>query len=218
VVGLDLGLDADPDTRRHDVAFVNMGDNAFGVLEAHEAWGFAANLVGVAGAAPRALAVGDFDGDGESDVAVADGGGQAVHVLLARATARADLFGAGCPGEAGRQPFIAPLGAPALPRQPNAGFAVRVQGARAFAVTVLLGATQAPTSTSACSLLLPGIDLVWTAFTDVAGDAHVVVPVPPTPATLSGLELWFQWVVLDPEGQLGEFLAATEGLRLRVGR
>jgi len=218
VLGLDLGGDADPDTVRQDVAFVSLGDNSIGLLDAHEAFGFTANLVGVAGTSPRALAAGDFDGNGGTDLVVADGGGQAVHVLLARATARADLFGTGCPGQAGRSPFIAPHGTPALPRHPNSTFGVRLENARAFAVAVLLASTQAPTTSAPCSLLLPRIDLVWTAFTDVAGEARVVVPVPPGPATLAGLELFFQGVVLDDEGRLGDFLAATEGLRLRIGR
>ncbi len=217
VVGIDLGLDADPDTTRRDLVFVSVGDNAIGALDAHEARGFTSNLVGIAGTSPRALAVGDFDGDGKTDVAVADGGGQAVAVLLAKPTARADLFGTGCPGQAGRQPFIAPFGAPALPRQPNASFGVQLGHARPFAVSILLASGQAPGTGTACSLLLPGIDLVWTAFSDVYGQAHVVVPVPTTPTPLRGLQLWLQWVVLDSEGQLSDFLSATEGLRLRVG-
>lgn len=218
VIGLDLARDADPDTTRHDVAFVSVGDNAIGVLASYEPLGFTANLVGVAGTAPRALAIGDFDDDGRSDLVVADGGGQAVHVRPARPTARADLFGAGCPGIAGRQPFIAPYGGPALPRQPNPSFGVRVQNAREFAVGVLLASTQVPTNLTACTFLLPQIDLVWTAFTDATGDARVVVPVPAAPTTLAGLELWFQWVILDVEGRLGMFLSATEGLRLKIGR
>ena len=196
---------------------MSVGDNAIGTLDAHEARGFTSNLVGIAGTSPRALAAGDFNADGKTDVAVADGGGQAVLVLLAKPTARADLFGTGCPGQAGRPPFIAPFGAPALPRQPNTSFGVQLGHARPFAVSILLASGQAPTTPTACSLLLPGIDLVWTAFSDVYGQAHVVVPVPTTPTTLRGLQLWFQWVVLDSEGQLADFLSATEGLRLRVG-
>ncbi|MEZ5962818.1 MAG: FG-GAP-like repeat-containing protein [Planctomycetota bacterium] len=217
VVGLDLGGDADVDTPRHDVAFVSLGDNALGLLDGYEPLGFTANLAGIAGTSPRALASGDFDGDGQTDLVVADGGTQAALVLPARATARADLFGSGCPGEAGRQPFVAPYGVPALPRLPNPTFGVGLQGARPFAVAVLLSSTQAPSGGGSCVFLLPQIDLVWTAFTDVVGAAHVRLPVPASPTTLSGLELWFQWVVLDPEGRLGDFLATTEGLRLRVG-
>lgn len=216
-LGLDLGLDADVDTPRSDVAFLSVGDNAFGLLADHESDGFVANLVGIAGTAPRALAAGDFDGDGRTDLCAADAAGQGAVVLHARPSARADLFGTGCPGTAGRQPFLAPFGAPALPRQPNSVFGLGLQNARPFAVAVLLGTSQAPAAPSGCTLLLPGIELVWTAFTDVRGDAHVLVPVPPAPPSLEGLELWFQWVVLDVEGRLGEFLASTEGLRVRVG-
>jgi hypothetical protein len=217
VTGLDLGVDADIDTTRRDVAFVSQGDNALGLLDSHESNGFTSNLVGIAGTSPRALAAGDFDGDGRTDLAVADGGGQTVRVTLAQPTARADLFGTGCPGEAGKRPAIAPLGAPALPQLPNATFGVQLNNARSFAVSILLASTQAPTAPAACTFLLPGIELVWTAFTDVRGHARVVVPVPTSSTTLRGLQLFMQWVVLDEEGGLSEFLAATEGLRLRIG-
>lgn len=215
VLALDLGGDSD-DVRR-DVAFVSLADYAIGLLAGHGADGFTANLAGLAGTAPRALAAGDFDGDGADDLVVADAAGPSAVVLLASPTARADVFGTGCPGEGGRRPRAAPWGAPALPRLAHAGFGVQLDQARPFAVAVLLAATQPPSTPAPCTVLLAQLDLTWIAFTDAHGRAHVRLPVPAGPPALAGLRLWLQWAVLDPQGGIDGFLATSDGLRLRVG-
>ncbi len=70
-----------------DLAVANSGANTVSVLLNTTAMGattptFAAQQTFATGTAPAALAVGDFNGDGKPDLAVADGGDAAVSVLL----------------------------------------------------------------------------------------------------------------------------------------
>jgi len=52
--------------------------------------------------------------------------------------------------------------------------------------------------------------------TDGAGTAMVAIPIPNWPA-LVGLEIFFQWGVIDPNGALGNAASFSAGLLAVVG-
>jgi hypothetical protein len=217
VVG-DLDDDDDADTPRRDVVTVDAGDNALSWLAAHDSQaGFGAHMVGDGGTQPRAVVRTDADGDDRLDLVVADAGLDRLRILPASPRARADRFGIGCPGDAGRMPRIRPGGPTPSAQQPTTGFRVELAAAAPFSVGVLLAGRAAATTLAPCTVLLPGIDVSWIAFTNGIGGAQVPIVVPPTPV-LTGATAYFQWAVLDPAGGFGAALALTDGLRVRVGR
>ena len=97
-----------------DLAVANAGGNTVSVLLNTTAMGattptFAAQQTFAVGAAPAALAVGDFNGDGKPDLAVANGGDATVSVLL-----NTTAMGATTPTFAAQQTFATGTGPAAL--------------------------------------------------------------------------------------------------------
>jgi hypothetical protein len=213
----DLFADDDPDTLRRDAVAANFAAGDVTVLGGFTAAsGFGSALVCPLGLSPRSAVIADMDGDAYPDLVVADAGAQQVLLVHGRATARVDLYGLGCPGTADRIPLISTVGAPALGTQPNPTLGLEVRDARPLSVAVLNASFGAAASSGPCDLLLASIDVSWVQFTTAGGRARVSVPVPASP-DLSGVSLFFQWVVIDPEGDLLDLAALSQALKLRIG-
>ncbi|MBI5851488.1 MAG: right-handed parallel beta-helix repeat-containing protein [Planctomycetes bacterium] len=214
----DFDDDDDPDSLRRDAVVANFVGATLTVCGAFgEVGGFASASLCTGGVTPRAALLADMDGDGYADLIVADASGQAVVIVDGRPTARVDVYGAGCPGTSDRIPVIAAVGAPALPTQPNLSFGIECRDARPFSVAVLNASTAPAVALGACNLLLASIDVSWVQFTNGVGRAAVSIAVPSAPPALAGAALYFQWAVIDPQGDLLGFIALSEGLKIRVG-
>ncbi|MFO1051523.1 MAG: FG-GAP-like repeat-containing protein [Planctomycetota bacterium] len=214
----DLDADDDPDTLRRDAVVTDFVGGTVTVCgEYSSSSNFSSGMVCSVGSNPRACALADMDGDGFGDLIVADAGAQAVLVVHGSATARVDLYGAGCAGTADRIPVIAAVGAPALPQQPNPTFGIECRDARPLSVGVLNASFAPGPSLSACNLLLASIDVSWVQFTNSVGTARVSIPLPSTPPALHGAALYFQWAIIDPQGDLFGFIALSNGLKIRIG-
>ncbi len=213
----DLLDDDDPDTLRRDAAVVNLAGGSVKLLTAFDGISFATGSQCTLGGTPRDVGLADVNGDGLTDVIVADAAGQNLLVHLGRFTALADLYGQGCPGTDDRIPQIRAVGAPAVPNQPNATFGVACSNARPFAVAVLNASFTPGATLGPCELLLGSIDVTWLTVTDVFGESGVSIPIPAAPPSLEGLPLYFQWAVLDPQGDFLNLAALSAALKIRVG-
>lgn len=214
----DLGDDADPDSVWRDAVVANFVAGTTTVLGSYTAdAGFGSGTVCHAGVTPRSAVIAEMTGDAFADLVVADAGGQAVVILPGRATARVDLYGAGCAGTSDRIPSISTIGSPAIAWQPNLSFGVEMRDALPFAVSVLNASFAPGAALGPCDLLLASIDVSWVRFTTAAGTAAVAIPVPPPTPDLIGVSLYFQWAVIDPEGDLLDQIALSQGLKVRIG-
>jgi ELWxxDGT repeat protein len=123
-------------------------------------------------------------------------------------------YGTGCLGALG-----APRsGAQGLPTVGNTAFALTVDRALPNAPAFLeLSVASTNIAIGACRLLLtlPLIDAA-ARFTDGAGVASAVLPIPAS-SYLAGLNLFFQWAVVDAGGGLFGVLALSNGMQVQIG-
>jgi ELWxxDGT repeat protein len=120
-----------------------------------------------------------------------------------------------CPGTGNRTPRIAPFGLPAIG---NNAFAVDVDNAMPNSLAVLfLSFAPSAIVLDGCRVLLglPATSLS-AVFTDTAGAARTPFPIPANPA-LQGVQVFGQYLVLDPNGPLFGDFSLSDGLRMRVG-
>ena len=123
-------------------------------------------------------------------------------------------YGPACRGSTG----LPQIGAVGLPRLGNASFAITVSQALPNAAATQLFSffpSNVPLSSCRINLAIPmltGASLV----TDLSGSGAAPLAIPNDPAYL-GVNLFTQWVVLDPLGGIYQVLAATSGLQIRVG-
>ena len=107
----DLDGDGKP-----DLAVVNQGSNTISVFQNTAISGvinsgsFAAKVDVATGASPRSVAIGDADGDGKPDLAVANGTGNTVSILRNNSTAGALSFAAKVDYPTGAQPVSVAIG------------------------------------------------------------------------------------------------------------
>ncbi len=213
----DLLDDDDPDTLRRDAAVVNFAGRSVKLLTAFDGTTFAGGPQCALGGTPRDVALADVDGDGLSDVLVVDAASQSLLVHLGRATAFAVLYGQGCPGTDSRIPQIRAVGAPAVPNQPNATFGVACSNALPFAPAILNTSFTPGVALGPCNLLLGNIDVTFLTVADVFGESGVRIPIPAGPPSLEGLSLYFQWAILDPDGEFLDLVSLSNALQIRVG-
>lgn len=123
-------------------------------------------------------------------------------------------YGRGCAGSAG----LPAIGATGLPSLGNAGFAVTLQNALANTFALQLVSFQSSNIALGSCRQLVGFPVVTGAsgFTDGTGFLARPFAIPAAPAYL-GLNLFFQWGVLDPSGGIFGAFAASNGLQVRVG-
>lgn len=159
-----------------------------------------------------AVRFGDLDGDDDPDLLAIEHDGflSGVHVVE-----NLSHFGAGCPGTFGIPELshtAALIGAPA--------FSIGLRNAAPNALAALL-LSFVPTPQVACGFnvslspsdwILPGGQVPFFA-TSPVGEAAFVTAVPNVPA-LSGIEIFAQWAVVDPQGA---FAVSNIGVALSSG-
>jgi ELWxxDGT repeat protein len=129
--------------------------------------------------------------------------------------ALAEPYGNGCAGSNG-VPRIDARGVPA----PGASdFAVEVHGALPYSGAVLLlSDAAAEIQVGACTLLVdPGFFLGFAAAIDGVGEGALPLPLPNDPSLLGG-QLFMQWLVADPSGQLLGLASMSNGLMVLIGQ
>ncbi|MCA8975820.1 MAG: VCBS repeat-containing protein [Planctomycetes bacterium] len=214
----DLDKDADPDTLRLDAVCANPIAGSVSVLGGWNDFGPGSGGIAVAGALPVAVAIADTSGDGVGDLLYADAAAGTVVVVPGVPTARVDRYGAGSAGTSGRVPDLYPVGAPALPTQPNATFGLGLRNARPLAIAVI-AAGLSPLPITPGGLLINDIGATWLIVTNVQGRAAVPLPFPATPLVL-GFPIYCQAGVFDANGTEAFFpgIATTNGLKIRIGQ
>jgi hypothetical protein len=211
----DLGGDSDPEHARNDVVVVNLASGNFTtLLECNRSMcsyrhtHTAAN----AGTVTSAI-VTDLDGDTVPEIVVGTMD-QGVKLYRGVVDALAQTYGTGCAGHGNQIPAISALGTPPEPTIGNLTFGIELAEAKPFTLGLLLWGIQgAPLQP--CHLLLAPVGML-SSFTSAAGGASLPVAVPPA-AGLVGYSLYFQWAILDGQGQYMNAFALSEVLRARVG-
>jgi len=211
----DLESDSLPGAPRLDVAHLDLG-GAVTVRHGYQGGAFGATTTAVAGANPVAIAMGDLNGDGCDDIAIANQGStQAstdLSVILSPTSALTQTYGVGCGG-----PVISAVGTPTVG---SSTFGVRVSNAAVAAPAALLFSpvwNDEPLLPSACRLLVGHpIGDFW-FYTNAAGEETFVFGIPAWPWLL-GLDLYFQWGVIQiPGGAYEDLVDLSNGLRMQVG-
>jgi len=128
--------------------------------------------------------------------------------------ALSERFGLGCAGTGGKVPAIAS----GMPVIGSATFAVTATNARATApAALILGATRGSSALGGgCTLWVAAPQVLVNTTTDALGSASVGLPLASNPSWL-GLEFYFQYAVLDPNGAYSAIAAFSDGLRILIG-
>lgn len=206
----DFGEDGDldlvaADAGGNDITILLDGMGSFGT-----SWDLAS------GAIPVALAVTDLDFDNTPDILVINAGSNELKVHPAQPRALVQPYGTGCPGTGGLVPQIAAVGLPTLG---NPAFEVEVSVARAYSTAILVFGTEAAeigVGGLGCQFYVGGHRRQLLAFTDGFGDGSVLAPVPNV-GELEGRNFYAQWVVFDPNGNVGSMYSLSDALRVKLG-
>lgn len=130
------------------------------------------------------------------------------------------VYGQGCAGTAGLIPVIGGSGPVAIP---SPTFAITLANARANAFSLLIGGSsrtnsgslQLPYDIGGGCFVLASPDGSRSVTTDGAGNATAAMPIPNS-QTLIGVNLFFQWVVIDPNSGSQFGLAVSNGGALQL--
>jgi hypothetical protein len=197
---------------RVDVAVADAGQGSVAVHHGFTGSAFGSSSSPTVGTNPVAVALGDLNGDGCDDIAVANQGSNDISVVLSSPPALAQSFGASCGG-----PVISASSQPTLG---NAAFAVQLSNARALAPALFFysgGAGDLALPPSACHLYLAAPIASMLRFTSSTGSASLPLAVPSFPALL-GVDLYFQAAVFrSPGGAFEDTLDLSGALRLQAG-
>jgi hypothetical protein len=144
-----------------------------------------------------------------------NGGVVDVYVRILPAAAVATTYGAGCPGTAQLVPAIVAIG---LPQLGNAGFALGVSNGPSSSAAVLAWSDHsANVPVSGCDVLLGGSFVTQPLIAlDALGAGATPFALPNAPA-LDGLTIYFQYLVLDPNGPFLGFSTLSNGLAAQLG-
>ncbi|MGE3173902.1 MAG: FG-GAP-like repeat-containing protein [Planctomycetota bacterium] len=215
----DLDVDVWPGSPRPDLLVLQAPARSIAVLAAHGAeTGFVGGGAVTAVDGPVGFAAAHFDGDPFRDLVAAEPARGGVAILHGRPSASVATYGFGCPGDAGRQPRLLALGAPALPVQPNITFAVGIADALPLSLAItVLSVGPAPVLLP-CGAQILSFDLVWLTAVDAAGNSGFSLPIP-AGAEFRGLPVYLQAGVFDPAAvtSIVPGISLTAGLRLRLG-
>ena len=130
--------------------------------------------------------------------------------------ARVERFGSGCTGSAG----IPAIGTSGIPAIGSTTFQVRLEGARASSPAGLLlspARSDLPLGFGCTLYLSPVLVVAIATSTNTVGSAAVPLPFPNV-ASHVGVNLYFQYGVLDPAGAYGGVFAASNAVRVVIGR
>jgi len=216
VAMLDLQGDHDPDTFRWDLAVLHPSVDRVTTLMGYSDSGFEDAAGCATGLTPSQFAFGDLTGDGLPDMLVSNAGDDKVTVSLAKPLALSQVYGAGCPGTDLKIPEIKTLGIPPIPELGNLSFAIGLGTAKPQAIAVLLLAPQPAAALGPCLPMTQNIVYTAATLTDAFGQGALGLPVPNLPQ-LAAINLYYQWVVVDPNGKFFNFAALSNGLRIRTG-
>ena len=113
---------------------------------------------------------------------------------------------------------IPQIGAVGSPLLGNSTFAVDVRNALPGSTAVLdLAFFPSNTAVGGCRVFL-GLPLISMAPVPVGATGRAVTPLPiPTDPALAGLQLFGQYAVADPQGQLFGLASLSDGLRMVLG-
>ena len=197
---------------RIDLVHADAGTGTLTVRSGFTGSGFLGTAGPTVGTNPVAVAVGDLDGDGSDDIAVANQGSDDVTIVITTQPALAQPYGTGCGG-----PAIAAVGVPLLG---NPAFGVRVDGGAPGAPALLLyshAADDLSLAPSSCRLLLAAPLVSLLSFTGQSGSSTYSFAVPALPA-LRGMDLFFQYAVIrSPGGAFADLADLSNALRLQIG-
>lgn len=152
-----------------------------------------------------------------SNIVVPDSNGGIVDVYLrdTGAIASALAWGAGCPGTGGIVPAITNASWPIIG---NAAFGVAIDHALPSSLAVVFwNTTSANVPLSGCDVLVAApINVQPVVFLDAAGVGTSPFPIPNDP-TLASVDVFFQSLVIDPNGPFLGLGALSNGLAARIG-
>jgi hypothetical protein len=206
----DLGEDGDLDLVAADAG----GDDLTVLLDGMANFGTAYDVA--SGSLPVAIAVTDLDLDDTPDILVLCTGSDKLYVHPAQPRALVEYFGSGCPGTSGNVPQIAAVG---LPTIGNTAFEVEVSNARALSTAVLVfgnDQVEMGVGTLGCTFYVGGDRRQVFAFTDATGAASALTPIPNI-WNLEGKNYYAQWVVFDPNGNVGGLYSLSDAMRVKLG-
>lgn len=201
-----------------DVVAANFASGELVLYRAFDPLG--ADFAGVStcatGGVPVGLVLAQLDADGTLDLVALDAAQERVLVALSDAPALTQLVGTGCAGTAGNVPQIAASG---LPTFGNPSFAVTLSNGRPNAAAFLaIAPALSPVPLGfGCTLYLgPLLPLLPTS-TSASGAASVGFAIPMDVPPFAGLDLFFQYAVLDPFGAYFGTYALSNALRIQIG-
>jgi len=202
---------------REDLVVVNLSGGVE-LLSGYDAVASSFSSTGtlVAGSLPTAVAIADLNGDFCDDVAIANYGSGDVSILLTAPPALAQPFGTGCAGTGGLVPALTATG---LPTTGNTAFATQISDALALApwfIGLSLGNTETVLNAN-CTLYLGDPISFLLQFTDASGQGSFNLPIPAAPPDLSGLDIYFQGAVFDPNGLYAPGVSFSNAVRIQIG-
>ena len=202
---------------RKDLVVVNLSGGVE-LLDGYNAvtQSFTSTAPVVAGSLPMAVAIGDLNGDFCDDIAIANYGSGDVSILLTAPPALAQPCGSGCAGTGGLVPVLAATG---LPTAGNAAFATQISNALGLVpwfIGLSLGNAETALNGS-CTLYLDDPISFILLFTDASGQGSFNLPIPTAPPDFSGLDIYFQGAVFDPNGLFAPGISFSNALRIQIG-
>lgn len=216
LICLDLQDDSIPGFQsRMDVVALNFGSSNLTVFRNFDGADFGTRENCGAGINPSAVVAGELNGDDTPDFLITNQSSDTLSVHLGTPRALAQTFGAGCAGTGGNVPEISASVLPAF----GANFAIELSNARPHAPALLglsLGQETRPVG-GGCDLYLADDIVLFNFFTSASGEAALHFTIPADMAPFTGLDVYAQWAVFDPNGSYNNMLAFSEALRLKFG-
>ncbi len=197
-----------------DLVTVNAGSGNLTLHEDFQGSGFVASRLCTAGTNPSGVALGDFDGNHTTDMAIVSTSSSSLTVYVMPPDPLAQVFGANCPGATGLNPVISLVRPPFV----SAGIVgLRIDGALALSTSTLKAANalQVTQSPGTCPFYL-GLNPATVASVTTDGIGRAIFPI--NPAAFGGPAGTVLFQILDTGVLSGSQTSVqTAGLRVRFG-